>query len=149
MQPPRLPPAFSTYSSSVRKRQAARLLRTCSLPAGEETAGENDMDQGSGCSGAQESTADPTPVLRGQPHLDSDVDLLVVMPFEGSPFRQAAVILSHVVRTVGVLPMDLLVRSAEQVQERLHMGDSFMREILEHGKVLYSSTADAYEADHA
>ena len=26
----------------------------------------------------------------GQPHPDSDVDLLVVMPFEGSPFRQAA-----------------------------------------------------------
>src|SRR4029450_9331844 len=29
-----------------------------------------------------------------QPHPDSDVDLLVVMSFEGSPFRQAAVILS-------------------------------------------------------
>jgi Nucleotidyltransferase domain len=26
----------------------------------------------------------------GQPHLDSDVDLLVVMPCEGRPFRQAA-----------------------------------------------------------
>jgi predicted nucleotidyltransferase len=45
----------------------------------------------------------------GQPRLDSDVDLLVVMPFQGSPFHQAAVILGHVVRTVGVLPMDLLV----------------------------------------
>lgn len=112
----------------------------------------------------------------GQPHPDSDVDLLVVMPFEGSPFRQAAVILSHVVRTVGVLPMDLLVRTAEQVQERLHMGDSFMRDIVERGRVMYSSTAldadgvrasrclgatsdcavrnahatvDSYEADHA
>lgn len=58
-------------------------------------------------------------------------------------------ILSHAVRTLGVLPMGLLVRTAEQVHERLHMGDSFMREILEHGKVLYSSTADAYEADRA
>jgi predicted nucleotidyltransferase len=78
----------------------------------------------------------------GRPHSDSDVDLLVVMPFEGSPFRQAAVILSHVVRTVGVLPMDLLVRTAEQVRERLQMGDSFMREIIERGRVMY-------EADHA
>ena len=41
----------------------------------------------------------------GQPRPDSDVDLLVVMPFEGSPFRQAAVVLGHVVRTVGVLPV--------------------------------------------
>jgi predicted nucleotidyltransferase len=112
----------------------------------------------------------------GQPRSDSDVDLLVVMPFEGSPFRQAAVILSHVVRTVGVLPMDLLVRTAEQVQERLHLGDSFIRDIIERGRVMYSSTApdagglhasrlpcpasdravrkaratiDSYEADHA
>jgi predicted nucleotidyltransferase len=85
----------------------------------------------------------------GKPRPDSDVDLLVVMPFEGSPFHQAAVILGHVVRTVGVLPMDLLVRTAEQVQERLHMGDSFMRDIIAHGKVMYSNTVDAYETDHA
>jgi predicted nucleotidyltransferase len=85
----------------------------------------------------------------GKPRPDSDVDLLVVMPFEGSPFRQTAVILGHVVRTVGVLPLDLLVRTAEQVQERLRMGDSFMRDIIAHGKVMYSSTVDAYETDHA
>ncbi len=78
----------------------------------------------------------------GQPRPDSDVDLLVVMPFEGSPFRQAAVVLGYVVRTVGVLPMDLLVRTPEQVRERVRMGDSFMREIIERGKVMY-------EADHA
>lgn len=78
----------------------------------------------------------------GKPHPDSDVDLLVVMPFEGSPFRQAGIILGHVVRTVGVLPMDILVRTAEQVRQRVLMGDSFMREIIEHGKVIY-------EADHA
>jgi predicted nucleotidyltransferase len=78
----------------------------------------------------------------GEPQWDSDVDLLVVMPFEGSPFRQAALILSHVVRTVGVIPMDLLVRTAEQVRERMLMGDTFIREVLERGKVMY-------EADHA
>ena len=77
----------------------------------------------------------------GRPHLESDVDLLVVMPFDGSPFRQAAVILGHVVRTVGVLPIDLLVRTPQQVRERVQMGDTFMREIMERGKVMY-------EADH-
>jgi len=85
----------------------------------------------------------------GEPRPDSDVDLLVVMPFDGSPFRQAAVILSHVVRTVGVLPMDLLVRTAEQVQERLHMGDSFMRDIIEHGKMMYSSATPDAEGLHS
>lgn len=78
----------------------------------------------------------------GKPSPDSDVDLLVVMPFEGSPFRQAALILGHVVRTVGVIPMDVVVRTAEQVRERLQIGDSFMREISERGKTIY-------EANHA
>jgi predicted nucleotidyltransferase len=84
----------------------------------------------------------------GKPRPDSDVDLLVIMPFEGSPFRQAAVILNHVVRTVGVLPMDLLVRTAAQVQERLHLGDSFMRAIIDHGKVMYSNAGSAAEDVH-
>lgn len=75
----------------------------------------------------------------GKPHPDSDVDLLVVMPFEGSPFRQAGIILGHVVHTVGVLPMDILVRRAEQVRQRVLMGDSFMREIIERGKVIYEA----------
>lgn len=78
----------------------------------------------------------------GKPRLGSDVDLLVVMPFEGSPFRQAAAILGHVVQTVGVLPLDLLVRTGQQVQERIQMGDNFMREIIERGRVMY-------EADHS
>lgn len=78
----------------------------------------------------------------GEARPDSDVDLLVVMPFQGSPFRQASVILGHVVRTVGVVPMDLLVRTREQVKERIQMGDSFMREIIERGRVMY-------EADHS
>lgn len=81
----------------------------------------------------------------GKPRPDSDVDLLVVMPFKGSPFHQAAVILSSVVHTVGVLPLDLLVRTAEQVQERLNMGDHFMRAIIEHGQVLYRRTATTAE----
>lgn len=77
----------------------------------------------------------------GTPSPQSDVDLLVVMPFEGSPFRQAGLILGHIVQTVGILPLDLLVRTAQQVQERIQMGDGFMREIIERGRVMY-------EADH-
>ena len=78
----------------------------------------------------------------GKPRPASDVDLLVVMPFEGSPFRQAAIILDHVVHAVGVMPLDLLVRTAQQVQERIQMGDSFMLDIIERGRVMY-------EADHS
>jgi uncharacterized protein len=72
----------------------------------------------------------------GEPTADSDVDLLVVMPFEGQPFRQAAAILNEISPKFAV---DLLVRTTEQLDERVALGDFFLREILTKGKVLYES----------
>jgi predicted nucleotidyltransferase len=74
----------------------------------------------------------------GEPGPFSDLDLLVVMPFEGSPLQQAARIISRINPAMGV---DLIVRTPAQVRERLAMPDAFMREIMERGRV-------AYEADH-
>ncbi|MEW6126928.1 MAG: nucleotidyltransferase domain-containing protein [Acidobacteriota bacterium] len=72
----------------------------------------------------------------GNPHADSDVDLLVVMPFEGRHTEQAIKILNK----LNVLaPIDLLIRTPEQVQERIQIGDAFMRDIIERGKVLYEA----------
>jgi uncharacterized protein len=72
----------------------------------------------------------------GEPTADSDVDLLVVMPFEGHPFRKAAEILNQIRPAFSV---DLLVRTAEQMDERLALGDFFLREVVTKGKVLYES----------
>jgi len=72
----------------------------------------------------------------GQPSPDSDVDLLVVIPFEGSSHEQAAKIRSRIDTPVA---FDLLVRTPEQISERLAMDDFFMREITEQGKVLYEA----------
>jgi len=72
----------------------------------------------------------------GKPQWDSDVDLLVIMPFKGTPHRQAVAIRSRI--EVGV-PLDLLVRTPLQISRRLAMGDSFIREILERGRVLYEA----------
>jgi hypothetical protein len=35
--------------------------------------------------------------------------------------------------------VDLLVRTPENVRQRIEMGDGFMREIVEEGKVLYEA----------
>jgi predicted nucleotidyltransferase len=75
----------------------------------------------------------------GKPTLESDVDLLVVMPFEDSPFHQAHKIRR---RLNLALPMDLLIYTPAEIQYRLEIGDSFVREIVERGKVMY-------EAPHA
>src|SRR5262245_30780509 len=75
----------------------------------------------------------------GQPTPVSDLDVMVVMQFEGDPLEQAVTILN---RLNVLLPIDLLVRTPEQIQQRLEMGDSFIRDIIERGKVMY-------EAHHA
>jgi predicted nucleotidyltransferase len=75
----------------------------------------------------------------GRPTPESDLDLMVVMQFEGDPLEQAVTMLN---RLNMLIPIDLLVRTPEHVQQRLEMGDSFMRDIIERGEVMY-------EAHHA
>lgn len=72
----------------------------------------------------------------GTPTVDSDVDLLVVMPYEGKSWRMATEIRG---RIRPQFPLDLLVRSDEQIRARVAMGDFFLKEITERGKVLYES----------
>jgi predicted nucleotidyltransferase len=73
----------------------------------------------------------------GTPTADSDVDLLVILPFEGKAPRKSLEILNKVNPTFAV---DLLVRTPEQVQQRLAWNDFFLQEIMEKGKVLYEAT---------
>jgi predicted nucleotidyltransferase len=75
----------------------------------------------------------------GQPTPESDLDLLVVMQFDGDPLEQAVAMLNQL---NVLLPVDLLVRTPEQIRHRLEMGDSFMCDIVERGTVMY-------EAHHA
>jgi len=72
----------------------------------------------------------------GTPTLDSDLDLLIVMPFTGSPLAQAVKI-SRPLKLM--IPIDLIARTCEQVNERLAMDDFFMLEIVERGKVMYEA----------
>ena len=72
----------------------------------------------------------------GTPHEDSDVDFLVVLSFEGSSIQEQTAIR---LATHGGFPMDVIVYTPQKLQERLRLGDSFLREITEKGKILYDS----------
>jgi predicted nucleotidyltransferase len=72
----------------------------------------------------------------GTPTDDSDVDLLVILAFEGRSVGQSV---EMRMRLRPTFPVDLMVRTPEKVRERLEMGDDFIREILEEGKVLYEA----------
>ena len=73
---------------------------------------------------------------RGAATRDSDVDVLVVMPFEGRSVDKSVEIR---LKTNPPFPLDLLVRTPETVQRRIEMGDNFLRDILRDGKVLYEA----------
>ena len=66
----------------------------------------------------------------------SDVDLLVIGPYDGKRVDRSVQIR---MKLRPSFPVDLLVRTAEAVQKRIQMGDDFMREIVEEGKVLYEA----------
>lgn len=72
----------------------------------------------------------------GNPSPDSDVDLLVVMNFSGKGTRKSVEILERLDPRFGV---DMLVRTPEQVKQRIEWNDFFMKEIVENGRVLYEA----------
>ncbi|MFH1633471.1 MAG: nucleotidyltransferase domain-containing protein [Chloroflexota bacterium] len=72
----------------------------------------------------------------GQPNRDSDVDLLVVMPTTERPLRKAAEIAAAIEHP---FPIDLLVRTPEDVTTCFERGDTFIREVLTQGLVLYEA----------
>jgi predicted nucleotidyltransferase len=73
---------------------------------------------------------------RGMPSEDSDVDLLVICPFQGRSVDHSVKIRMQLRPR---FPVDLIVRTPEKIRARLDMGDDFIREILEEGKVLYEA----------
>jgi len=72
----------------------------------------------------------------GKPRPDSDVDLLVVMPLDGNPVDKSV---EMRLRLQPRFPLDLLVRTPAKIKERLAMGDDFIKDIFDKGKVLYEA----------
>jgi uncharacterized protein len=69
----------------------------------------------------------------GKPDVDSDVDILVVMPGRNE-LDQAARISIEI---DPPFPLDIIVRTPKNMSWRLKEGDSFLCEIMQRGKVLY------------
>ncbi len=72
----------------------------------------------------------------GKPRPESDVDLLVVMDTQLRESEQALRIRQYINPLFGV---DILVYTPSRLDQRLKLGDSFLREITEKGLVMYES----------
>ncbi len=75
---------------------------------------------------------------RGEAHVESDVDLLVIMPdsWGGSRQREAAV---AIFRALSDLPVykDIVVTTPEEIARRGHVVGTVLRQALREGRVLY------------
>jgi predicted nucleotidyltransferase len=70
----------------------------------------------------------------GNPTADSDVDLLVILPFRGNDISKAVQIRS---RFDTPFPMDLIVRKPDFIAERLRERDMFIELVMKRGRVIY------------
>ena len=72
----------------------------------------------------------------GIPERDSDLDLFVIMESTERPIKRAAA-LRRVLKDRYV-PMDILVRTPEELKHRIEIGDPFIKKILRDGQVIYA-----------
>jgi predicted nucleotidyltransferase len=73
---------------------------------------------------------------RGEARPDSDVDLLVVVPYEGDP-KELALRGYRVLRGRD-FPLDLLVYPRSLLKERLEEGSLLLQEIFQKGRCVYA-----------
>jgi predicted nucleotidyltransferase len=72
----------------------------------------------------------------GQSTPNSDLDLFVVMGNGEERPAQRSARIARILLDIP-FPMDIVVRTPEEVERRLSIGDYFIREILEQGLTLY------------
>lgn len=76
----------------------------------------------------------------GKPHKYSDLDLFIIKKVKKSrPAREQEVyrILSDYHYSDDSLPVDIIVHTPDETKRRLSLGDSFIKEILARGRIIY------------
>ncbi|MBI4844082.1 MAG: nucleotidyltransferase domain-containing protein [Nitrospirae bacterium] len=76
--------------------------------------------------------------VSGKPTKDSDLDLLVILNTKEKGIKRYAMV-SELLEPRKI-PMDIIVKTPDEIKTREGMFDPFMRNILKTGKVLYEKT---------
>ena len=71
----------------------------------------------------------------GTPDEGSDVDILVVLPFEGKAYKKSAEIASAV---HAGFPLDILARRPDDIERRYRDADPLIQDAINRGRVLFS-----------
>jgi predicted nucleotidyltransferase len=72
----------------------------------------------------------------GNPGKDSDIDIMVILPYEGKSLDKSVEILSSL-NPYPDVPLDLITCNPDEVTRRYQEGDPLIREVYTSGVVLY------------
>lgn len=75
----------------------------------------------------------------GTPNDDSDIDILVVKNTNERPIDRRVTVRRIVSDPSLRIPFESIVLTSSEVKQRLDIGDQFLKEIIEKGKLLYES----------
>ncbi len=75
----------------------------------------------------------------GEPDRDSDLDLLIVKETGATPFERRVEVRRICWDPNRRTPIQPLVVTPDELQERIDMGDPFFVEIIEKGEILYGA----------
>lgn len=75
--------------------------------------------------------------VSGNPAPPSDVDLLIIMN-STKPSWEKSIEVSLALK--HTFPIDIIVKTPDEINNRLIAGDFFLKDIIENGKVLYERT---------
>jgi len=67
-------------------------------------------------------------------NVNSDIDLIVIKKTKRNPWTRQRIIEKFLEHNV---PVDFLVYTPQEINQRLALGDFFIKEIMEKGKVIY------------
>ena len=77
--------------------------------------------------------------VSGKPTKDSDLDLLIIVNTKEKGIKRYALV-SELLEPRKI-PMDIIVKTPDEIKNRTKMFDPFIMNILKTGKVLYEKTA--------
>jgi predicted nucleotidyltransferase len=80
----------------------------------------------------------------GRPHQDSDLDLFIVKDSTERPLDRRVKVRELLQSINAHIPLTLYVLTPIETRRRLAMGDQFLQEIVNKGRVLYSRNGFAY-----
>lgn len=75
----------------------------------------------------------------GMPDRDSDIDLLIIKDTQDRPIDRRVAVARIASDPKRLIPFEPIVLTPKELNERLEVGDQFIRETLQKGEVLYAA----------